>query len=402
MADTSRGTILAAFLLGSVSGMLLTSFSRTGQGPTQQPDAQTKAVPDPPAAEWPPPPAVAWQLGAAPGRWAKLLPASKRDWLNSTSPDLSHDLYSGEHAFHRGMLFEGWNITQRLQMLGCDPPYTHDNWVAHGKPRIGPHSEYESGCYRVYTERTDLRKHRRQKLLSIPEIKDAVHSARGIKKVMIDLGGNKVMTFHGTLREYPEVRSLCLDAVVFEPAPIFIDQWKDAVKRQQGRPREELCKMGSRELNQAPEGSTHPRMRKWTGMPTEFFPAAVWTKNGTMELLDARSANAARLRDAGKVQLTAGNSGPAHRATAQLVDLAEFLQARYRPEDFVVIKMDIEGAEHDVVPHLISTGAVRLIDEVLIECHCVETWGVTPWRFAECYHLMMRLMEEGVYVHEWF
>lgn len=36
------------------------------------------------------------------------------------------------------------------------------------------------------------------------------------------------------------------------------------------------------------------------------------------------------------------------------------------------MKMDIEGAEHVLLPHMIITGALCLIDVVFTECH---NWG---------------------------
>jgi hypothetical protein len=44
-----------------------------------------------------------------------------------------------------------------------------------------------------------------------------------------------------------------------------------------------------------------------------------------------------------------------HYVTA--IDFVGFLQSRVRAEDYVVVKMDIEGAEFRVVPHMIATGA---------------------------------------------
>lgn len=40
-----------------------------------------------------------------------------------------------------------------------------------------------------------------------------------------------------------------------------------------------------------------------------------------------------------------------------------------KEDDFVVMKMDIEGAEFVVIPSLIESGAACLIDEVFLECH---------------------------------
>ena len=55
---------------------------------------------------------------------------------------------------------------------------------------------------------------------------------------------------------------------------------------------------------------------------------------------------------------------------AQTLDLARWLRERFSMRDYVVLKLDIEGAEWIVIPHLLaSTGAAALIDELYIEWH---------------------------------
>ena len=53
------------------------------------------------------------------------------------------------------------------------------------------------------------------------------------------------------------------------------------------------------------------------------------------------------------------------------VDVVRWLLRSFKPDDFVVLKMDIEGAEHYIVPELIAAGAAPLIDVFLWECHHV-------------------------------
>jgi hypothetical protein len=55
------------------------------------------------------------------------------------------------------------------------------------------------------------------------------------------------------------------------------------------------------------------------------------------------------------------------RVSVECIDLSEFifsLGSRVR-----LVKLDIEGAEIGVINHLIDTGAVELIDLVVVETH---------------------------------
>ena len=50
------------------------------------------------------------------------------------------------------------------------------------------------------------------------------------------------------------------------------------------------------------------------------------------------------------------------------IDIAGILK-KYSKEDFVVIKMDIEGAEYNLLLHFMQTNTMELIDYLLIEYH---------------------------------
>lgn len=50
-------------------------------------------------------------------------------------------------------------------------------------------------------------------------------------------------------------------------------------------------------------------------------------------------------------------------------ELARWLTTSFTRSDFVVLKMDVEGAEASIIPALVDANATRLIDVFLWECH---------------------------------
>lgn len=54
---------------------------------------------------------------------------------------------------------------------------------------------------------------------------------------------------------------------------------------------------------------------------------------------------------------------------APSVNFSKWLQENLSDDYFVFVKMDIEGAEYDVIEHLISTGAIDKIDVLAVEWH---------------------------------
>ncbi len=53
----------------------------------------------------------------------------------------------------------------------------------------------------------------------------------------------------------------------------------------------------------------------------------------------------------------------------ETIDFAKFLYETCTKEDRVIVKLDIEGAEYEVLYKLIITGAIHLIDDLIIEFH---------------------------------
>ena len=52
----------------------------------------------------------------------------------------------------------------------------------------------------------------------------------------------------------------------------------------------------------------------------------------------------------------------ARGTTAKAFDIARVLFQYVQPDDYVFMKMDIEGAEYEVIPHLIDTGALCMMN----------------------------------------
>ncbi|XWS71910.1 hypothetical protein CRYUN_Cryun03dG0179100 [Craigia yunnanensis] len=91
-------------------------------------------------------------------------------------------------------------------------------------------------------------------------------------------------------------------------------------------------------------------------------------------------------------------------------DIAEWLKSVVSERDFVVMKMDVEGAEFHLMPRLIDTGAICLIDEVFLECHYNRWQRCCPGErspkyqntYAQCLDLFNSLRAKGILVHQWW
>ena len=102
-----------------------------------------------------------------------------------------------------------------------------------------------------------------------------------------------------------------------------------------------------------------------------FIPAAASSKDATVTIKQSKLG----LLIGGTT--TKGSEGNyAHlgddyfpAALVHSVNVVKWLGQHFRTCDLVVIKMDVEGAEHDIIPALVHSGAHQLVDILAWECH---------------------------------
>jgi len=70
------------------------------------------------------------------------------------------------------------------------------------------------------------------------------------------------------------------------------------------------------------------------------------------------------------------------QVTVPTVNVIQLVAENTIPQDYVVVKMDIEGAEWDILPCLAHSPAASLIDKLLIEVHPANLGhiGTTQWQ----------------------
>eukprot|EP00662_Eupelagonemidae_sp_cell21_P006517 gene6517-30279_t len=90
--------------------------------------------------------------------------------------------------------------------------------------------------------------------------------------------------------------------------------------------------------------------------------------------------------------------------TTESVNFTAWLRLHARPHDWVVVKIDIEGAEHSLLPALRGSGTLRdLVDELFLECHPPFNYGARgDGRISHrCAKVFADLRADGTFVHEW-
>ena len=130
----------------------------------------------------------------------------------------------------------------------------------------------------------------------------------------------------------------------------------------------------------------------------DFYNLAVWTKNETLRF----GGKMGRVRSGVKCKKKCKEEGS---YTVRAINFSEYLLRHVDPSDFVVIKMDIEGAEYNVIPHMLTHGVFNLIDEFFLEGHTMTLSKLEEVRHRKYEHIvnMLKTIRSlGVWAHEWF
>jgi FkbM family methyltransferase len=146
-----------------------------------------------------------------------------------------------------------------------------------------------------------------------------------------------------------------------------------------------------------------------------LLPYAAWVKNETLKFEingdpgkeDEAKANG---RGMGRIRPAAGNKMSGEVRSVPAFDFAQWLKQTVTEQDYVVMKMDVEGTEFDLIPRLFDTGAICLVDELFLECHYNRWQKCCPGErspkydntYEECLDLFSSLRESGVLVHQWW
>ena len=59
------------------------------------------------------------------------------------------------------------------------------------------------------------------------------------------------------------------------------------------------------------------------------------------------------------------------RVEVPALNFSDYLARNFLPEDTVIVRCDIEGAEYEVLKSLIVTGTARLVDYIDVEWHAM-------------------------------
>lgn len=152
-----------------------------------------------------------------------------------------------------------------------------------------------------------------------------------MRKVFIDAGGYTGDTVQLFLEKYPDAEQF--EIFCFEPNPNLKEH------------------------------------HKWWPPGCEFYtflPKAVWIADCKLNFYLAANPLGSSL-----IKSKGGRSklDKKHPVEVEAVDFSKWIKDNFTKEDFIVLKMDIEGAEYQVLQKMIDDGVIFYIKELYVDWH---------------------------------
>lgn len=116
----------------------------------------------------------------------------------------------------------------------------------------------------------------------------------------------------------------------------------------------------------------------------ELINKAVSTENGVATFYKFGTIGASSLLEVRSDLLKKNKPKyyPPQIIEVETIDLNEFILNNFNSSDYLVLKLDVEGAEYNILPHLVAGGAIQLIKEFYVEWHDVRV-GISPTKSKE-------------------
>tara|TARA_E500000318_G_scaffold104400_3_gene110356 strand:- start:2754 stop:3383 length:630 start_codon:yes stop_codon:yes gene_type:complete len=121
---------------------------------------------------------------------------------------------------------------------------------------------------------------------------------------------------------------------------------------------------------------------------------AIWTEDTSLDFFIGRPESATLRLDKNPKKVNYNKP-----IKVDTLDLGTWIRENFTKDDYVVLKMDIEGAEFDVIPDLIQKRAFDFIDEFYCEFHHNSLSSVNE---VDYFNVLKNLNSIGVQPKVWF
>jgi FkbM family methyltransferase len=82
------------------------------------------------------------------------------------------------------------------------------------------------------------------------------------------------------------------------------------------------------------------------------------------------------------------------------IDLSKFVELNTSEDDFIVMKLDVEGAEYDILDKMLEEMTLHRISHLFVEFHAKYFTNLEEMQQRE-FNLVQKIRAEGINLHHW-
>lgn len=107
-------------------------------------------------------------------------------------------------------------------------------------------------------------------------------------------------------------------------------------------------------------------IKKYPQVNFNYYNKAVWIEDGEKEFYFSRRGSAGSTIVKEKFSNKVDFDNP---TLVKTLDFSSWVKDNFSPDDYIVLKVDIEGAEYEVLGKMVDDGTIDYIDEIIVEWH---------------------------------
>ena len=133
--------------------------------------------------------------------------------------------------------------------------------------------------------------------------------------------------------------------------------------------------------------------------PVEFIHAGVSSKEGTVYYYEPRKWFLNYKGGATILEEKQDREMDKVSTPIDTINFSEFIAERYSRGDFIVVKMDIEGAEYDVLQKMIADDTLAYVDVLFVEFHSQYLKPTPEKNWEEIHKFVIEKLEQAPTVY---
>jgi FkbM family methyltransferase len=110
-----------------------------------------------------------------------------------------------------------------------------------------------------------------------------------------------------------------------------------------------------------------------------FINKAVWTHDGEISFY----ASGRRFGQANSVYPNPLKPRREKKRTVECIDFSKWIKDNFSLDDYIILKMDIEGAEYPILKKMVEEGSIHYINMMFVEYHYERVEGVGREDFSK-------------------